>query len=142
MKTTWLLSLLLAPAAAFGQSYSIPWSTVGGGGGASAGGTFQITGTVGQPAVGATVQGGAFSITSGFWSLLAAVPAVGSPLLSITNAGGQIKISWPAADTGWVLQSNPTLQPGGWVTYSGPVNNNTVNWTPAAGTRFFRLSHP
>jgi len=50
------------------QSYSINWSTVASGGGTSTGGAFRLRGTVGQPAAGAAMRGGEFSLTGGFWA--------------------------------------------------------------------------
>ncbi len=63
---------LLAPAA-LAQSFSIPWYTMDGGGGASAGSSFAITGTIGQPDAGPAMTGGLFSLVGGFW------PGVGGP---------------------------------------------------------------
>mgnify|MGYP001488349017 CR=1 FL=1 len=48
--------------------YSINWSTIDCGGGVSSGGTFSITGTIGQPDAG-RMTGGSFSLSGGFWSV-------------------------------------------------------------------------
>ena len=54
MKRLFLLCLL--PSAfclrAWGQSYSIDWSTIDGGGGTSTGGVYTVSGTIGQPDAG------------------------------------------------------------------------------------------
>jgi hypothetical protein len=50
------------------QSYAIPWWTVDGGGGTSAGGGYTLTGTIGQPDAG-VMTGGGYSLTGGFWGL-------------------------------------------------------------------------
>ena len=50
-----------------GQSYSIDWNKVAGGGGVSTGGVYTVTGTIGQPDAGA-MTGGSYSLTGGFWS--------------------------------------------------------------------------
>jgi hypothetical protein len=64
----------LAVGAAEGQ-YSVVWWTVDGGGAlASAGGTFTLAGTVGQPDAG-VMTGGTYTLTGGFW-VGAAVPAI------------------------------------------------------------------
>ena len=54
-----------AAAAAHAQ-LSIPWFTIDGGGGTSAGATFSLSGAIGQPDAGA-MSGGAFTISGGFW---------------------------------------------------------------------------
>src|SRR6185369_9227641 len=61
-----------------GQDYELPWSTIDGGGGTSAGGGFTLSGTVGQcdaqtPPI---MTGGAFVLAGGFWPGLAAVCAM------------------------------------------------------------------
>jgi hypothetical protein len=53
---------LAAPA-----GFDISWSTVDGGGGVSVGGTFALTGTIGQPDAGPILSGGGFSVAGGFW---------------------------------------------------------------------------
>ncbi|USN98702.1 MAG: hypothetical protein H6810_11130 [Phycisphaeraceae bacterium] len=60
-----IMSLAVAASA---QPYEIPWYTIDGGGGTSAGGTFQLAGTIGQPDAGPTMTGGGFSLTGGFWA--------------------------------------------------------------------------
>ena len=44
-----LAGLLALSAGAIAQSYSIDWFKVSGGGGTSTGGTYQVSGTIGQP---------------------------------------------------------------------------------------------
>lgn len=53
---------LAAPAADF----SIPWWTVDGGGGVSAGGAYTLSGTIGQPDAGVQ-SGGVYTLDGGFW---------------------------------------------------------------------------
>jgi hypothetical protein len=48
-------------------SYAISWWTVDGGGGASQGGPYALTGTIGQPDAGG-MAGGTFALRGGFWS--------------------------------------------------------------------------
>lgn len=68
----------LAAAQAWGQQYEIPWHTIDGGGGTSAGGSFSLSGTIGQHDAGPTMTGGQFALTGGFWAGVAAVePCVG-----------------------------------------------------------------
>lgn len=59
----------IASAGIGGGSFSIPWSTIDGGGVInSTGGSYTLSGTVGQPDAGATMTGGSFSLTGGFWA--------------------------------------------------------------------------
>jgi len=44
----------------------IPWSTIDGGGGSAAGGSFSLSGTIGQPDAG-NLLGGAFTLLGGYW---------------------------------------------------------------------------
>lgn len=48
--------------------FSIDWFTVDGGGGTSIGGTFELSGTIGQPDAGVEMTGGTFSLTGGYWA--------------------------------------------------------------------------
>jgi hypothetical protein len=58
-----------ASAGIGGGVYSIPWSTIDGGGVInSSGGTYTLSGTIGQPDAGATMTGGSYSLTGGFWA--------------------------------------------------------------------------
>jgi len=66
---TVLLTLILATTVALAQSggdYDLSWSTVDGGGGTSAGGTFRVAGTAGQPDAG-SISGGTYRVGGGFW---------------------------------------------------------------------------
>ena len=53
----------------------IPWHTIDGGGGTSTGGTFSLSGTIGQHDAGGPMTGGTFSLTGGFWAGSAAAPS-------------------------------------------------------------------
>ena len=61
-----LASLALA-FPAFGQ-YSITWYTIDGGGGTSSGGSYTLSGTIGQPDAGPSLSGGTFTLTGGYWA--------------------------------------------------------------------------
>lgn len=62
-----LLAGFCAAAHAGGPAFEIPWHTVDGGGGRSAGGSFQLSGTIGQHDAGPVLSSGAFSLRGGFW---------------------------------------------------------------------------
>jgi hypothetical protein len=131
-------------AAAFVASaqYSINWYAIGGGGGASTGGVYSVTGTIGQPDAGGAMNGGDYSLTGGFWSFISVLQTPGAPLLTITYSPSQAVVSWPPSSTAWMLQTNSNLASGIWGNYAGTVSNNTVTNSPPKGTLFFRLSHP
>lgn len=61
-----LASIQAAPGAPL-ASFSIPWWTADGGGGASQGGPYVLSGTAGQPDAG-NLSGGSYILKSGFWS--------------------------------------------------------------------------
>jgi hypothetical protein len=114
-----------------------------GGGGASTGGAYSVSGTIGQPDAGGPMTGGPFSITGGFWTLPQAVQTPGAPTLTIVPASpGFATISWtPATGTNWVLQERLSLTTGAWTNSpSGPTNPVTVPAT--LPTRFYRLFKP
>lgn len=71
--------MLLLPAVAMpqaGGTFEIKKSVIAGGGQTSSGGTFALSGTVGQPLAGSVSSGGNFSIESGFWAEGNAAPVV------------------------------------------------------------------
>ncbi len=144
-----LLLLCLLPFAfrlcALAQ-YSLDWYEAAGGGGMSTGGVYSLSGTIGQPDAG-TMSGGDFTLTGGFWSLIAVVPTPSAPRLTITLSGNRVIVSWPYPSTGFSLQQNSNVaNPGGWSAYGGTVNTdngvNSITLTPSVGPLFFRLCHP
>jgi hypothetical protein len=132
------LATLLLTLTSRAQNYSIDWYKVSGGGGASTGGTYQVTGTIGQPDASGALGGGSYSVTGGFWSLYA-VQTPGAPLLTITHIGNQAIVSWPPSVTGWTLQTNANLATPTWGKYLGAIVNNSVTNAPLRGNLFFRL---
>jgi len=151
MKTTFILrgavGLLLAIVslnAVRAQSYSIDWSTIDGGGGVSTGGVYQVSGTIGQPDAGAAMTGGSYSVTGGFWSLIAAVQTPGAPLLTITlTHTNTAVVSWPSPSTGFALQQNSSVGTTNWTEVGlSPSDNGTTKSVvvPALpGSQFYRL---
>jgi len=136
---------LLAPSArAQSTNYSISWHTIGGGGGTSSGGNFTVSGTIGQPATSA-MSGGSYSLTGGFWSIIATVQTPGAPLMSVTLAGKLATISWPAPAPGFVLEQSQNLTTGSWSVSPATVstNNGVISVTVPAGSgyQFYRLQN-
>ncbi len=70
-----ILAVLALAASAASAQLSLPWYTIDGGGGTSTGGTFTLSGTIGQPDAGGPMTGGTFSLTGGFWAGSAAAPS-------------------------------------------------------------------
>jgi hypothetical protein len=128
-----------------GQSYSIDWQTIDGGGGTSTNAQYSVSGTIGQPDAGATMTGGTYTLDGGFWGVIAAVQTPGAPLLTITLSSppSTVTISWPSPSSGFVLQQNPDLDPGNWVTLPPTNSDNgtikSITLTPLTGNQFYRL---
>ena len=147
MKTCLSLFCFILVLAAFSlrvsaQTYSIDWYKIAGGGGTSTGGTYSLSGTIGQPDASGAMTGGSYSLTGGFWSIIAVVQSPGLPNLIVTRSGNSVIVSWP--DTGsYTLQQNGNLSGGSWTTsgYSVITANgtNSVTITPPGGNLFFRL---
>ncbi len=137
--------LLLLTNISQGQSYSINWYKVSGGGGTSTGGVYQVNGTIGQHDAGGPMTGGAYSVTGGFWSLVAPVQTPGAPTLYINQAGKTVTVYWQAV-SGWSLHQDPKLaDTNGWSASTGITTSGGTNYLtmPApAGQLFFRLMNP
>jgi hypothetical protein len=141
-----LLAFIFCPFA-HGQ-YSIDWSTVDGGGGASTGGVFSVSGTVGQPDAGA-LSGGQFTLLGGFWSLVAVAPPPGPWLtIALNPLLSSVTVSWPASATGWRLQITTDLGtvPVHWTEIPPPYTvagtNCCVVQPLPSGNKFYRLYYP
>ncbi len=110
-----VMILALAPTA-FAQDFAIDWYTIDGGGGFSAGGDFELEGTIGQPDAGA-LTGGDFALTGGFW----AVTTPGNLCPGDADGDGDTDIS----DLGLLLSNfGMAVTPGtdGDVNFSGSVD--------------------
>ncbi len=66
MKALTLLIMVLVTISMVGADYSISWYTIDSGGGTSRGGTYTLTGTIGQPDA-AWSSGGQYELLGGFW---------------------------------------------------------------------------
>ena len=94
---------MLFPAIGWAQQYSIDWYKVSGGGGTSTGGTYAVSGTIGQHDAGGPMTGGNYSVTGGFWALISVVQTPGAPTLYITGSGNTVSVYWQNV-SGWSLQ--------------------------------------
>ena len=143
-----LAALILACLAATTQAqpFAIDWFSVDGGGGTSTGGVYAVSGTVGQPDAGGPMSGGQYSVTGGFWSLLAVVPSPGAPPLAITRTTtNTVVVSWPSPSLGFTLQENSDLRTTNWTSAGAATDNGTNKFiivNPPAGNRFYRLYKP
>jgi hypothetical protein len=141
-----LLVVLLAlwATAAEGQTFSLDWWTVDGGGGTSTAGVYTVSGTIGQPDA-AAMSGGGYSLTGGFWAL-DATPTPVRPVLSIKLTGNAVMVYWSSPSTGFNLEVNPDLTTANWVTPAEPVQDNgTIKYiivNPPTSNRFYRLKKP
>ena len=121
------------------------WFKIAGGGGTSSNGQYTVSGTVGQPDAGGPMTGGSYSLTGGFWSLIAAVQTPGAPTLAVARSGRSVIVSWPLTP-GFVLEQNSDLSTPHWTTSGYAVSTNgtveSVAIAPPAGNLFFRLVHP
>ena len=130
------------------QSYSIDWYKIAGGGGTSTGGTYQVSGTIGQPDASGPMTGGNYSITGGYWSMIQVIQEPGVPRLLIVPSGPNgVKLLWPDPATNtYTLQQNASLATTNWAPsiYSiTPANGtNSVTITQPTGNLFFRLANP
>ena len=134
----WCLVLLaVVPARA---QYSIDWFTVDGGGGTSSGGSFTLTGTIGQPDGGA-VSGGNYTLEGGFWPAIV-LPSTGeAPTLFIQLSSASIVILWSPAISGFSMEQSSTLLPGSWAPAPSGADNPATIPLGSAPT-FYRLKKP
>jgi len=133
------VALIALTGSVHGQ-YSIDWYTIDGGGGTSSGGSYTLSGTIGQPDAG-TLTGGSYTLQGGFWPGLV-VPSTGeAPTLFIQFSGVNVIISWSPATPGFALEQSGTLLPLSWGTApSGGTNPATIPL--GNGPTFYRLKKP
>ena len=72
-----LAAFAVSISAQSGGTFTITQSVIANGGGQSSGGTFNATGTAGQPAAGTSSNGGTFNAIGGFWQPGSAPTAAG-----------------------------------------------------------------
>lgn len=136
----WLLPLaLIAPALAQAQSFAVDWFTIDSGGGTSSGGTYSLSGTIGQPDAG-RLTGGSYTLEGGFWG----IQGFATPLLRIERLGPTVRVFWPASSAGYLLDEAASL--GSWFQVTTGLQTNStdisLSLTPPVGTKFYRLRKP
>ena len=99
-----------------GNGYECSWYTVNGGGAMfSAGGNFELNGTIGQPDTGVST-GGRYTFAAGFWAVVQVVQVAGFPQLKIVKQGQDSAVlSWEDADDSFTLQESGTLRAADWL---------------------------
>lgn len=140
-------TLALLPLASQGQNYSIDWYSIDGGGGASTGGVYSVSGTIGQPDAG-RLTGASYVLEGGFWGFVGALQTASAPLLSVERLGADVRVFWPASTTGYVLEEAASFVGGtaSWRTVGAAYQTNAVHISitvPApAGMKVYRLRRP
>jgi hypothetical protein len=106
-----------------------------------------VSGTIGQPDASGAMTGGGYSLTGGFWSLLAVQTPGAPPLMIARTTTNTIAVSWPSSSQGFDLQVNTNgLGTVNWSNAPGPIQDDgtrkTLNVNPPTGNRFYRLFKP
>ena len=145
MKTFSCLSLvgalMLAALPVLAPPYEITFFTIDGGGGTSSGGSYTLSGTIGQPDAGA-MSGGSFTLEGGFWGGAFAVQQVGAPTLLIERDPlGNVIVSWTPDVGGFVLQFSDDLASPAWGD-APTTSQHPVTLPATTNTRFYRLRRP
>jgi hypothetical protein len=84
---SWALLLGLTAALAARADFDLSWYTVDGGGDMwTTGGSYELSGTIGQPDAG-VMTGGGYELTGGFWAGAAVAPAT---CIGDVNCDGQV----------------------------------------------------
>ena len=136
----WCLALLAGPRV--NAQYAIDWFTIDGGGGISSGGSYTLSGTIGQPdANPVTLTGGSYTLEGGFWPRLVVTSTTGAPTLFIRVSGATVTVSWAPAISGFALEQSNSLLPGSWGATPGAATNPVTISLTSAPT-FYRLRRP
>jgi hypothetical protein len=125
--------------------FGIDWFTVDGGGGASQGGDFQVTGTIGQPDA-AQSSGNGYELVGGFWGGAVGTPTGLTMRGLMVRAGNQLTLSWPSSADNVVLQQTPQMSPATWTDVALVPTDNGVERSVTLPTTnramFYRLKQP
>ena len=136
MRTAILLAMCLGMVPTAGaQPFEVSWWTVDAGGAAGlAGGRFLVAGTCGQPDAGGPITGARYSMTGGFWAILAGGTAVFQANLACTKTDGQATAvpGMPLTYTIAVSNAGPDAASGALVSDSLPPALMDASWTCAA----------
>lgn len=141
LKIALLAGGLLSSSTALRAQYALDWHTVDGGGGTSTGGSYSLSGTIGQTdASTVVIAGGNYSLEGGFWAGLVVPPTGEGPTLFLQLTGANVVVSWSPATPGFTLQQTDNLAAPAWT--AAPGGNPTAPIPAASGTRYYRLIKP
>ena len=87
------------------------------------------------------MNGGNYSLTGGFWSLINVVRTAGAPTLYISHSGSTVTVYWQNTGS-WTLQQNSDLATSNWTTNASWATSNGTNSliiNNPSGNLFFRL---
>jgi hypothetical protein len=131
-----LMVFLLLPMLLSAQNYAVDWDVFSPGGGTSAGSTYSMSDTVGQPLVGASTVGD-YSLEDGFWPGMNTAPITAQDtLVRITNRTAKILLtSILANDSDPDADSVQITAIGGLSTHGGSVSveEGWAFYVPPAG---------
>jgi hypothetical protein len=141
-RMSWMLGVwVVGIAAAQAQPYSVDWYTIDGGGGTSSGGSYTLSGTIGQPDASLVpLTGGNYTLQGGFWPGIVVVSGGETPTLYLQLSGPNVIISWSPGTPGFALEQADSLSAPAW---SAAPTGNPTSPIPVSGTaRFYRLKKP
>ena len=139
-----VLAVIAAPMLVWADPFSVPWWKVSSGGGTSEGGSFTISGIIGQPESGVTSSGGNYSVTTGFWSRVNVIQVDGLPELKILrSAKANVVLTWTEGEAPLTIEESPDAKPGSWSPTARQIvsvgNARQITISGATGRSFFRL---
>lgn len=134
----------LTPLAVSAQNFDVNWFTMDGGGGASTGGPYSLSGTIGQPDAG-RMSGGTYSLSGGFWSGADRFDSDSIPTLAIEKLDTGVRVFWPVLATKWLFEETDTMT-GTWSEVMFPYSTNTstigITVESLRESHFYRLRKP
>ncbi len=141
-----LFALCTTCPSVFGQTYQISPGIISSGGGSSSGGTYNVVGTIGQPAQDQSA-GGAYAVQSGFFATIVVLQVPGAPTLFLSFGGQLLTLRWAETASAFGIETADDLQAGGtWRLVGGisgtPVLVGGTNYATLSVTRgmqFYRL---
>ena len=134
---------LLAVVSALASDTALKASYISSGGGTSSGGTYTMSGTVGQP-VTLISSNGQYRLEPGFWAMMSVISTPEGPAIAFQRTGNQVVFTWSEPPGTYVLQKATTLgNAADWQNVSQtPVQvgeQNALSLELAPGNQFFRL---
>lgn len=132
------LLLLLPTVSSPAEPYALDWWTSAAGCGTSGGGTYALSGMIGQTDC-TVMSGGGYCVDGGFWPGLTIPSNTDVPTLAIQIVNDHARISWSPATPGFTLEQTEDLSAPNWI--PAPAGNPVI--VPmSAKTQFFRLRSP